>query len=163
MHITRSKKLSFLCALLGLVGAPTARSADETWERVKKKSVGELKDIMKDLGIPFENSDSPMDENEIRSLAYDEDAVEQWLNLNPTEKYRVHAAEKQAKDRISEIKEMHEKKHPKDYSYVKDPERRALLDIIKKSGIEIDGVEQKPTDQLKKLEQLLNGGALPTK
>jgi len=128
--------------------------ADDSWARVKKKPIKELKTILHQLNITY---DDDMDDDDIRSLAYDENALEQWLDLHPLQKKQLIESERKKQKYIEEMKATQEQK---DFSHVKDPERRALLERIRNSGIRFDGAESKPTEQLKMMVNMLNDGTL---
>mmetsp|Transcript_5481 Transcript_5481/g.8041 ORF Transcript_5481/g.8041 Transcript_5481/m.8041 type:complete len:193 (-) Transcript_5481:197-775(-) len=143
-----------LSGIITFSSVPVAVAEDVAWARVKKKSIKELKHILDQLHISYDEED---DDEDIRSLAYDEDALEQWLDLHPSEKKRVKESERRHETYMDEFKKTQEQV---DYSHVKDPERRLLLEKIKQSGVKFDGAESKPTDQLKMMVDMVQDGTL---
>mmetsp|Transcript_273 Transcript_273/g.396 ORF Transcript_273/g.396 Transcript_273/m.396 type:complete len:193 (+) Transcript_273:205-783(+) len=147
----------FLILLSGIITTSSVYGAiaeDPAWARIKKKSIKELKHILDQLNISYDDED---EDEDIRSLTYDENALEQWLDLHPLEKKRVQESERRHQTYMDEFKRTQEQV---DYSHVKDPERRLLLEKIKQSGVRFDGAESKPTDQLKMMVDMLQDGSL---
>ena len=75
-------------------------SPQEAWEQIKLRSIEELKVMIQELEISLDGDDiDDLDEDDLRSLAYDEDVIELWFKKHPEEitKYKPEPKEKKKK------------------------------------------------------------------
>lgn len=126
------------------------------------KTSRQLKEIFDDLGIKYSKSAKVDD---LRKLAYKEDAVTKWETKYPAKKRKPPkgtpgggipgmdgfnpSGDPKMDDLLRQMRG--------DFSGEKDPERRRILEKLAKRGMSFGGGSTMDTEQLRNMEKMMDG------
>lgn len=142
-------------------------SADDTVDEEEKrrsirlKTTGQLKKIFSELDIDY---DASMTKQQLQDLAYETDAVEQWLQLHPEKRRKktppISYGEKpdgmdQAQwERL--MQQMHGQGNKPNFDHIQDKERRSILTKLAAAGLHMPGSEDMDIEKLRNLAKILD-------
>lgn len=167
----RRRLWAFIAAvcLLFLVAAPRgAFAADDVVEEEEKrrsirlKTTGQLKKIFQEMGVNYQES---MSKTQLQELAYEEDAVERWLERHP-EKRRKKATppagfgekpDGMDSAQWERLLEQMQNKKQANFDHIADPERRSILTKLAAAGLVMPGSEDMEMEKLRNLGKILDG------
>ena len=153
--------------VLALAAVSAVHANDEAKRKaIRMKTSRQLKEIMKELDIAHPSSIS---KDDIRELAYTEDAVNRWEELHPEKKRRPKGAGGggdpfgsfgggEAPDGMDPAEwERLMAQMKGDFSFEKDPEKRRILEKLKARGMSMGGGNNMDIEQLRNLEKMMDG------
>lgn len=106
-----------------------------------------------------------MTKQQLQDLAYDTDAVEQWLELHPEKRRkktppppnfgeRPEGMDQAQWERL--MNQMHGRGGKPSFDHVQDPERREILQRLSAAGLQIPNAEDMDMDKLRNLGKILD-------
>lgn len=124
---------------------------DETIRRqIRMKTTNQLKNMLKELGITFKSSAT---KDSLQSLALETGAMEKWWALHPEKKPKKKSEEPEG----GEMWEKLQRQMKGDFSNVKDPEKRRILEKLAARGMHMGGGKDQTLESLKEMEKMLDG------
>ena len=152
--------------LVLLVGAAVADSDAAKKKAVRMKTSRQLKEILSELSIEH----GGLDKDGLRELALKEDAVSRWEELHPEQKPKPRwrtpggSADPDTLNGMEPPEGMDPKEWDRlmaqmrgDFSSEEDPEKRRILEKLKRSGMSFSGGANMDIEQLRNLEKALGG------
>lgn len=125
---------------------------------IRLKTTGQLKKIFAELEINYQET---MTKTQLQELAFEENAVERWLELHPEKRRKsIPKAEKPPEgmdpaqwERI--MAQMRGQKQS-NFDHIADPERRAILTKLAAAGLVMPGSEDMDIEKLRNLGKILD-------
>eukprot|EP00316_Scyphosphaera_apsteinii_P013240 CAMPEP_0119321714 /NCGR_PEP_ID=MMETSP1333-20130426/56227_1 /TAXON_ID=418940 /ORGANISM="Scyphosphaera apsteinii, Strain RCC1455" /LENGTH=209 /DNA_ID=CAMNT_0007328749 /DNA_START=58 /DNA_END=687 /DNA_ORIENTATION=- len=161
------------CFLSAVVDGRTQEDKAAMQKAIRMKTSRQLKEIMTELKIDFKRAKNL---DELRKLAYKEDAVGRWEKLHPEKKkpkrsaggtggypggpgsgYPDYSNMKPPDGMDSQEWARMMAQMSGDFSYERDPERRRILEKLKARGMSFGGGNDMDIEQLRKMEQMIDG------
>jgi len=164
MTVTMMRRLVWVAAMLLLLAAPSTvmgdTEEDEKRRSIRLKTTGQLKKIFAELEINYQES---MTKQQLQELAYETDAVEKWLDVHPEKRRKksppqMYGEKPEGMDQAQWeriMQQMHGQKQA-NFDHIKDPEKRAILQKLAASGLQIPGSEDMDIEKLRNLGKILD-------
>ena len=169
MRSLRNRSLRNLLLACLVANSLTLASADDAKHKaVRMKTSRQLKEILTELEVPFVSS---IQKDDLRELAYTENAVERWEELHPEKKPRRSRAPAGGGDDPlggMDPGAVPDGMDPKewarlmaqmrgDFSDEEDPEKRRILGKLKAKGMSFGGGNDMDIEQLRNMEKMMDG------
>lgn len=144
-----------------LVSTTTVLGEDEEDEKrraIRLKTTGQLKKIFAELEINYQET---MTKTQLQELAFEEDAVERWLELHPEKRRKTTPkaeAPPEGMDPTQWERIMAQMRGDKqaNFDHIADPERRAILTKLAAAGLALPGSEDMDMEKLRNLSKILD-------
>lgn len=158
-------RLLVILVFLSFLGCGRAEEDEEVAKKaVRMKTSRQLKEILSELGIPHDG----LDKEELRELALAENAVPRYEEIHPEKKRKPRwrtpggAGDPTAFDGMEPPEGMDKEQWERltaqmrgDFSAEVDPEKRRILEKLKKAGISMGGGNDMDLETLRNLEKAI--------
>ncbi|KAL1514981.1 hypothetical protein AB1Y20_004056 [Prymnesium parvum] len=152
---------TLLCTCL-LAAARTAQEKEEMQKAIRMKTSSQLKRIFEELGIEHKG----LDKEGLRKKAYKENALARWEERHPEKKSPPRRASgggmpdyggKPPEGMDPQEWERLMAQMRGDFSFEKDPEKRRILEKLKRKGMSFGGASDMDIEQLRNMEKMMDG------
>ena len=153
-------RIFLLAIFLALATCRTTEEKEQAQKAIRMKTSRQLKEIFDELGI----SHKGLDKEQLKKVAYKEDAVARWEELHPEKKRNPNpkggmpdygpgggdfGPGGKYEDMMRQMRG--------DFSAEKDPERRRILEKLQRKGMSFAGGSGQSTEELRKMEKMFDG------
>lgn len=162
------QRLVWIAAVLLLLIASTSvlgdTDEDEKRRSIRLKTTGQLKKIFAELEIS--NYQESMTKQQLQDLAFETNAVEQWLELHPEKRRKKPQAASFGENKPEGMDQaqwerlllqMQGGNKKPGFDHIKDPERRGILEKLSAAGLVMPGSEDMEIEKLRNLAKILDG------